>query len=73
MLPLFPGASLSRNRWSEIPGAGHDKWHGLIGDPTIADAILDRLVHNAHRLNLKGDSMRKIAAAKTALDGQNET
>jgi hypothetical protein len=47
--------------------------YGLIGDPTIADAILDRPVHNAHRLNLKGDSMRTIAAAKTALDGENET
>lgn len=46
-----------------------DKWHGLIGDPTLADAILDRLIHNAHRLNLKGESMRKIGASKTALDG----
>jgi DNA replication protein DnaC len=34
-------------------------WHENIGDPTIADAILDRLVHNAHRINLKGISMRK--------------
>ena len=36
-----------------------EKWHDVIGDPTLADAILDRLVHNAHRLDLKGDSMRK--------------
>lgn len=36
-----------------------DKWHDLIGDPTYADAILDRLVHNAHRLNLSGESLRK--------------
>lgn len=36
-----------------------DHWHDIIGEPTIADAILDRLVHNAHHLNLKGDSMRK--------------
>ena len=35
------------------------KWHDVIGDPTFADAILDRLVHNAYRLELKGDSMRK--------------
>ena len=35
-----------------------------IANPTVADAILDRLVHNAHRLTLNGDSMRK-AAAKT--------
>jgi DNA replication protein DnaC len=34
-------------------------WHEVIEDPTLADAILDRLVHNAHKINLKGDSMRK--------------
>ena len=45
-----------------------DAWHAAIGDPTLADAILDRLVHNAHRLTLKGDSMRKTAAKMTALD-----
>ena len=36
-----------------------ENWHENIGDPTIADAILDRLIHNAHRINLKGGSMRK--------------
>lgn len=36
-------------------------WHEAIGDPTLADAILDRLVHNAHKIELKGDSMRKHA------------
>ena len=36
-----------------------EKWHDQIGDPTLADAILDRLVHNAYRINLKGESMRK--------------
>ena len=41
-----------------------DHWHEAIANPTVADAILDRLVHNAHRLTLTGDSMRK-AAAKT--------
>jgi DNA replication protein DnaC len=35
------------------------QWHDIIGDPTLADAILDRLVHNAYTINLKGDSMRK--------------
>ncbi|MBX9667954.1 MAG: IS21-like element helper ATPase IstB [Candidatus Obscuribacterales bacterium] len=35
---------------SQVP---HDHWHEIIGDPTIADAILDRLVHNAHKLQLK--------------------
>lgn len=36
-----------------------EKWHTVIGDPTLGDAILDRLVHNAHKLVLKGDSLRK--------------
>ncbi len=36
-----------------------EKWHKVIGDPTLGDAILDRLVHNAHKLTLKGDSLRK--------------
>ena len=35
-----------------------DRWHDMIGDPTYADAILDRLVHNAYRIDLKGKSMR---------------
>ena len=37
-------------------------WHEVIGESTVADAILDRLVHSAHRINLKGESMRKKAA-----------
>ena len=37
-----------------------DQWYAAIGDNTLADAILDRLMHNAHRLPLKGESMRKI-------------
>lgn len=36
-----------------------DSWHKAIGSPTIADAILDRLIHNAHIINMKGGSMRK--------------
>jgi DNA replication protein DnaC len=36
-----------------------EHWHDHIGDPTIADAILDRVIHNAHRFQLKGGSMRK--------------
>jgi DNA replication protein DnaC len=38
-----------------------DKWHQSIGDNTLADAILDRVMHNAHRIKLKGDSMRKAS------------
>jgi DNA replication protein DnaC len=45
-----------------------DHWHEAIANPTIADAILDRLVHNAHRLALNGDSMRKAAAKRAGLD-----
>jgi len=41
---------------SQLP---FEHWHDVIGDPTFADAILDRLVHNAHRFTLKGPSMRK--------------
>lgn len=43
-----------------------DKWHDLIGDPTLADAILDRLVHNAYKIDLKGASMRKRNTTLTA-------
>jgi DNA replication protein DnaC len=43
---------------SQIPV---DRWHDLIGEPTLADAILDRIVHNAHRLQLRGESLRKKA------------
>ena len=42
-----------------------DTWHHLIGDPTLADAALDRLVHNAHRIQLTGESVRKTRAALT--------
>jgi DNA replication protein DnaC len=39
-----------------------DHWHAAIGEPTLADAILDRLVHNAYKITLKGESMRKRLA-----------
>ena len=41
-----------------------DKWHDHIGEPTIADSILDRLIHNSHRISLKGQSMRKKKVKK---------
>ena len=47
---------------SQLPVA---KWHEQVGDPTLADGILDRLVHNAHRIELHGESMRKTKTAKT--------
>src|SRR4051794_8471334 len=50
---------------SQIPV---DKWHAFIGDPTYADAILDRLIHNAHRIDLAGDSLRRRRSRSTAND-----
>jgi DNA replication protein DnaC len=46
---------------SQLPVAN---WHAQIGDPTIADSILDRLVHNAHRIELKGESLRRKRGPK---------
>jgi DNA replication protein DnaC len=47
---------------AQIPA---DKWHETIADPTLADAIMDRLVHNSHRIELKGESMRKNKSCLT--------
>ncbi len=44
-------------------GRSPTKWHDYLGDPTMADAICDRLLHNAHRLTLKGPSRRKEDSA----------
>ena len=53
---------------SQIPV---EHWHEIIGDPTLGDAILDRLVHNAHRLQLTGESMRKQNARNQTLDADS--
>ena len=42
-------------------------WHGAFGDPTLADAILDRIVHNAYKLEPAGDSVRRIIGLNGAL------
>jgi DNA replication protein DnaC len=42
-----------------------EAWHGAINQATYADAILDRLIHNAHRLELSGESMRRPPTKKT--------
>jgi DNA replication protein DnaC len=47
------------------------QWHDMIGEPTIADAILDRIIHNAHRIALEGDSMRRKKAARPLTDAEN--
>ncbi len=39
-------------------------WYDMVGDPTVADAILDRIVHSAHSIELTGESMRKLKAKK---------
>src|ERR1019366_4396983 len=57
---------------SQLPVAN---WHEQIGDPTLADSILDRLVHNAHRIEMRGESMRKKRGGKeqwpTSLRSEN--
>ncbi|MBL0340809.1 MAG: ATP-binding protein [Bacteroidetes bacterium] len=52
---------------SQVPVS---KWYEVIGEVTIADAIMDRLIHNAHRIELKGESLRKTLKNKT--DNQSE-
>jgi DNA replication protein DnaC len=58
LLELFEDRYAARSTimTSQLPS---NLWHDAIGDPTLADATLDRLVHNAHRLELKGPSLRK--------------
>lgn len=48
---------------SQLP---REQWHDYLGDPTVADAILDRLVHRAHTLKLKGPSKRPPETTSTA-------
>lgn len=53
---------------SQVPA---EQWCDVIGDPTLADAILDRLVHNAHRLTMTGESMRRITGRRALDADQN--
>ena len=48
-----------------------EHWHAWIGDATVADAILDRLLSRSHRLNLKGKSMRPGKVASTNTEGSD--
>lgn len=50
-----------------------DQWHSYLGDRTVADAILDRLVHNSYRLVLKGESMRKRRNATSTASASKKT
>ena len=45
-----------------------EQWYDVIGDNTLADAILDRLMHNAHRMNLQGENMRKKMNSLTQVE-----
>jgi DNA replication protein DnaC len=47
-----------------------ERCYEVIGDPTLADAILDRIIHNAYRIELKGESMRKLKAVNTDPDAR---
>jgi DNA replication protein DnaC len=47
-----------------------DAWHAVIDEPTFADAILDRLVHNTYRLDLDGPSLRKLKAGAESTQGR---
>jgi DNA replication protein DnaC len=49
-----------------------ENWHAVIGDPTLADAILDRLVHNAYRFSMEGESMRKAKGIRAQGGGNIE-
>jgi len=49
-----------------------ENWHSTMADPTVADAILDRLVHNAYRLALKGESLRKVQPQTTTNENQEQ-
>ena len=79
-LAITPLTAEQRRDLMEIVDDRHDRastivtsqvpvelWHEHIGNPTIADAVLDRLVHGPNRIELKGESMRKLRAAKPGL------
>ena len=51
------------------------RWHEIIGDPTLGDAILDRVIHRSHRIELKGESLRKrqaLAAAESLTNAKEK-
>ena len=58
-ISLDDSEHLLHNHHASVASLRLSRWHEQIGDPTIADGILDRLVHNAHRIEMRGESMRK--------------
>ncbi|MER8577079.1 ATP-binding protein, partial [Mesorhizobium sp. M1374] len=68
----FPATrSINFNADCNGPGDQGKVHHEAFADPTVADAILDRIVHNAHRIVLQGDSMRKQKAAPLLTGAEN--
>ena len=63
--PIHIG-SLFQVTYSQIPV---EKWHEYLDDRTVADAILDRLIHNAYKIKLKGESMRKKKLTRSEKKG----
>lgn len=49
-----------------------DKWHGIMNDPTLADAILDRILNNSHKIQLTGESMRKVQGQREIETGSDQ-
>ena len=49
-----------------------DQWHAVIGDETVADGVCDRLVHNAHRIKLSGESVRRLKEKNDGLTGETK-
>lgn len=71
LLEVVDDRSMTRSTMisSQLPV---ENWHSTMADPTVADAILDRLVHNAYRIALKGESMRKVIPDRGTNEGETE-
>ncbi len=69
LLPFGPCDQYGQDAVKNFPAIRKKaQWHEVIGDPTYADAILDRLIHNAQRIELSGESLRKTKARPTKKD-----
>ena len=55
-------------KYAKLSNSIPSKWHEIIVEQTIAEAILDRIVHDAHRIEIKGDSLRKKKQPKSEED-----
>jgi DNA replication protein DnaC len=55
-------ATVREQKFLPVPNVTIGQWHERMGEPTLADAVLDRMVHNSYRIEMKGDSRRKQLA-----------